>query len=101
MGAAAAALSAVNDVDDYFNDFGSEYEHADRYRGAAGWLVFVGIAAIIYHIVMIFIRILYFTAKIGHTFGGYSFTVSDLHISSISICDLPRENRPSSHLVVF
>ena len=89
MGAAAAAVSAVNDVDDYFYEeyddyddyFYEEYEHADRYRGAAGWLVLVGIAAIIYHIVMIIIRILYFAAKSGHTFGGYSFTVSDLTLA--------------------
>ena len=70
--AAAVAISAINDLDDY----AGEYRHANDYRGAAGWLVFVAIVAIIYHGFMIFIRILYFTPIIDSFFSGYSFAVS-------------------------
>ena len=74
--AAAVAISAINDLDDTANVYGNEYRHADDYRGAAGWLIFVGIVAIIYHGFMIFIRILYFTPNINSFFSGYSFVVS-------------------------
>ena len=73
LSAAAVAVSAVNDIDDYVGDF----KHADSYRGAAGWLVFVGLAAVVYHAIMIFIRIIYFAANIGRSFAGFSFTVSN------------------------
>ena len=72
--AAALALSAVNDLDDLFGD---EYKHADSIRAAAGWLLFVGIAAIIYHAIMIFIRAIYFSSNVSQGFAGFSFTVSD------------------------
>lgn len=77
--AAAVAISAVNDLDDVAHELGGEFRHADSYRGAAGWVLFVGIAAIIYHGIMIFIRALYFTSNINisNSFVGYSFTVSD------------------------
>ena len=77
LSAASVTISAVNDIDDYINSFGGEFDHADSYRGAAGWLLFVGLAAVIYHGITIIFRIVYFTAKIGHTFAGYSFAVSD------------------------
>ena len=64
--AAAVAISAIDDLDDFAHQYDSEFRHADSYRGAAGWLLFVGIAAVIYHGIMIIIRILYFTANIGH-----------------------------------
>ena len=70
------AISAVNDLDDVAHDYGGEFRHADRYRGAAGWLLFVGIAAIIYHGIMVFIRAMYFSSNISQGFAGYSFTVS-------------------------
>ena len=75
--AAAVAISAIDDLDDFAQQYGDEFRHADSYRGAAGWLLFVGIAAVIYHGIMIIIRILFFTANIGHSFSGYSITVSD------------------------
>ena len=72
LSAAAVAISAINDIGNYNGDY---IEHADSYRWAAGWLVFVGSAAVVYHGIMIFIRILYFAANIGRSFAGFSFTV--------------------------
>ena len=40
--AAAVAISAINEVEDHYNDHGSTaYEHADSYRRAAIWLLLV------------------------------------------------------------
>ena len=74
--AAGVAISAIDDLDDYAHQYNREYRHADNYRGGAGWLLFVGIAAVIYHGIMIFIRILYLTSNIRNYFSGISFTVS-------------------------
>ena len=72
LSVAAGAVSTVNDIKDY-----GELEHADKYRGAAGWLVFVGLAGVFYHGIIIFILILYFAANIGRSFAGFSCSVSD------------------------
>ena len=74
--AAAIAVSAINEVDDIANERGGEYEGADRYRGAAGWLVFVGCAAIVFHVVMINIQILYFKCTVKKCLTQYSIIVS-------------------------
>ena len=81
LSAAAVAVSAVNDIEDF-----GYFEHADSYRGAAGWLVFVGLAAVIYHAIMIFIRIIYFAANTGRSFAGFSFTVSDCSCHRLKTC---------------
>ena len=74
--AAAIALSAINEVDDIANERSGEYEDADSYRGAAGWLVFVGCAAIVFDVVMISIQILYFKCTVKKYFTQYSIIVS-------------------------
>ena len=51
---------------------------------AAAWLVFVGLAAVSYHGIMISFRVLYCAAKIGHSFARFSFTV----INCLSATDL-------------
>ena len=74
--AATIALSAINEVDDIANERSGEYEDADSYRGAAGWLVFVGSAAIVFDVVMISIQILYFKCTVKKYFTQYSIIVS-------------------------
>ena len=78
--AATVAVSAVNEVDDLANDFaierGIEYENTSSYRGAAGWLVFVGCTALIFHAVMITIQILYFKCSTNEHFKQYMLIVS-------------------------
>ena len=76
--AASVTISAVNDVsDDYENSYlYREYEHADDYSGAAGWLVLVAVVALVYHGIAIFIRILYYAPSIGRFYSGFSITVS-------------------------
>ena len=74
--AAAIAVSAINEVDDLANERGGEYENAGSYRGAAGWLVFVGCAAITFHVVMINIQILYFKCTVKEHFTQFAITVS-------------------------
>ena len=70
--AASITISAVTDVEDEY--YG--YEHADDYRGAAGWLVLVAVVALVYHGIAIFIRILYYAPSIGRFYSGFSITVS-------------------------
>ena len=75
--AAIIALSAINEVDDILNERGGgEYEDADSYRGAAGWLVFVGCAAIVFHVVMISIQIFYFKCTAKKYLTQYTMIVS-------------------------
>ena len=74
--AAAVAVSAINEVDDIARERGGEYENAGSYRGAAGWLVFVGCAAIIFHVIMISIQILYFKCTIKKHFSQFAIIVS-------------------------
>ena len=66
--ATSVTLSNLNEI--------GRYQDVGKYRGAAGWLLFVAIAAIIFHGVMICIRILYVTSKIEKNYSGYAFTVS-------------------------
>ena len=74
--AAAIAVSAINELDDMATEQGGEYENAGSYRGAAGWLVFIGCAAIIFHVIMISIQILYFKCTIKQHFSQFAITVS-------------------------
>ena len=75
--AASVTISAVDDVEGYYELVDREYEHADDYRGAAMWLALLTAVAIVYHGVAIFIRILYYSPSIKNHFAGYSFMVSD------------------------
>ena len=74
--AAAVAVLAINEVDDIAREQGREYENAVSYRVAAGWLVFVGCAAIIFHVIMISIQILYFKCTIKEHFSRFAIIVN-------------------------
>ena len=74
--AASLTLFAVNNLEDEADERDREYDNAHSYRGAAGWLVFLAVAAIVFHSVMIFIRILYLSSSIENYFSGYAFIVS-------------------------
>ena len=79
--AASITLFAVNNLEDDADERGQEYEDARSNRGAAGWLVFLAVTAIVFHSLMIFIRILYLFLTIENYFSGYAFIVSiDIYI---------------------
>ena len=76
--AASVVISAVNDVEDDFDNYiYRDYEHADEYRGAASWMVLVSTVAIVYHGITIFIRILYYSPSIKRYYSGFAITVSE------------------------
>ena len=54
-------------------DFGFD---AESYRGAAGWLIFVASTALLYHIAMIIVRILYMASVIDKYLTTYGVVVS-------------------------
>ena len=53
-----------------------EYEYSGGSRGAAGWMLFVAIASLIFHGTMICVRVLYAISVIKKNYSGYAFTVS-------------------------
>ena len=73
---AALALPAAGEVEDMANDYGVEYEDADSYKAAAGWLLLVGSAAIAAHIFAIVFYILYMTSVVKLNFKFYIYIVS-------------------------
>ena len=75
--AAIVILSALNSA--------GEYEYSCGSRGAVGWMVFVAIAAFIFHGAMIFVRILYAMSVIEKNFSGYAFTVSSIYQDSCTL----------------
>ena len=66
--AAIVTLAALDSIGEYENSGGS--------RGAAGWILFVAIAALIFHGAMICVRILYAISVVKQNFSGYAFAVS-------------------------
>ena len=86
-------ISAIDDVDRTYNYANLEYEHADDYRGAAVWLVLVAVAAILYHGITIFVRILYFTPQIENYFSGYSIVVSIWSVSVTTCMGMQCEHK--------
>ena len=73
-------ILAINEVEDNFSDNGIEYKHADSYRKAARWLIFVAVMGIFFHSLMIFIRYLYVTSCVKYLFSIYAYLVSDYYI---------------------
>ena len=74
--ASAITISTLDDVfDDVFEDIYSGYLER-RYRGVAGWLVFLGVAGIIIEIVMVIFRGLYFGQFISERFVVFGIVVS-------------------------
>ena len=75
--AAAVAISAINEVEDHYNDHGSTaYEHADSYKLAATWLLLVSIIGFIFHSLMILLRYLYLNSCLKSIFNTYAYLVS-------------------------
>ena len=64
MIAASFAVTAINEVEEFYNENGAEYENAGSYRAAAGWLIFVASSAIIYHVIAIIILVLYMSLTV-------------------------------------
>ena len=81
MISASVAVSAINEVEDFFDSV-SPYAadvygfDADSYRGAAGWLIFVASTALLYHIAMIIVRCLYINSVIEKHLTIYGVIVS-------------------------
>ena len=75
---AAVAVSAINEVEDFFGPAASDFYgfDADSYRGAAGWLIFVASTALLYHIAMIIVRCLYIKSVIEKHLTTYGVIVS-------------------------
>ena len=81
--AAAVAISAINEVEDHYNDHGSTaYEHADSYRTAAIWLLLVSVMGIIFHSLMILLRYLYLNSCVKSLFSTYAYLVSSRYLST-------------------
>ena len=75
---AVVAISAINEVEDHYNDHGSTaYEHADSYRRAAIWLLLVSVMGIIFHFLMILLRCLYLSSCMKSLFSAYVYLVSN------------------------
>ena len=76
---AAVAISAVNSVEDSFEQLGngSEYENASSYRSAAIYLVWISSLAMVFHILMIIVRILYMTSVMKKLFRIHVLLVSE------------------------
>ena len=83
---ASVAILAINDVEDYYEADGLEYEHADDYRRAAVWLLLIAGMAIIYHSIAKFFRILYYIPSVKDHFGGYFIMVSNHDYCSVCYC---------------
>ena len=74
---ASVAIPAINEVEDFLGPFASDIGFdADSYRGAAGWLIFVASTALLYHIAMIIVRILYMASVIDKYLTTYGVVVS-------------------------
>ena len=50
MVTATVSIRAIGVAEDVTNEHGIDFEDADSHRGAAGWLVFVSSAVILYNI---------------------------------------------------
>ena len=74
--ASAVTLSTLDELEEYFNDHGSEYNHANGYRRAAKWSLLVAVMGIIFHSLMIFIRCLYLKSYLESIFSTYAHLVS-------------------------
>ena len=75
---AAITSSAINQVEDFYRECGLEHDDTDydNYRGAAGWMMSVGSAAIIFNIAMTILRILYLKSVVNVFFKSYALIVS-------------------------
>ena len=82
--AATVAISAINEVEDHYNDHGSTaYEHADSYRRAARWLLLVSVVGIIFHSLIInMLCYLYLNSCVKSLFSTYAYLMGGRYLSS-------------------
>ena len=76
MIAASFVVTAINEVAEFYNENGAEYENAGSYRAAAGWLIFVTSAAIIYHFIAVIILVLYISSTVKQRIKLFTVLVS-------------------------
>ena len=74
MIASAVTISTINDLVGDDSDSTSDVER--RYRGVAGWLVFLGVAGLIFEIIMAIFRGLYFGQVLSEGFVVFGVVVS-------------------------
>ena len=83
---AAIALSTLNDVDDFYDDYVNAdeddsgrkyefYEEINSYRGAAEWLLCIASLGIIFHPAMVVARYIFYI-KLKRHFRIYAILVS-------------------------
>ena len=77
MIAASIAIAAINEVEEFYNENGAEYENAGSYKAAAGWLIFVASSAIIFHVIAVIILVLYISATVKKYIVLFTTVVSD------------------------
>ena len=77
MIAASVAVTAINEVEEFYNENGAEYENVGSYRAAAGWLIFVASAAIIFHVIAVYILVLYMSSIMEKHIKLLTAVVSD------------------------
>ena len=70
---AAVAIPAINQVKEN-TIYG--YEDADSYRRAAGWLILLASVTVLYHIVVIIVRVLYMASVLKRHLRIYGAIVS-------------------------
>ena len=74
--ASAVAISNINDIFEGAPDGSDAADDRDKYRGVAGWLLFVGIAGLITQVAMAIIRGLYYGEIVTSQFIIFGITVS-------------------------
>ena len=71
------SYTAIDEVEDYFNDYNTEYGHAADHRRAAKWSLFVAVMGIIFQSVMGLIQYLYLKSCVKSIFSTYAYLVSN------------------------
>ena len=77
MIAASFVLTAINEVEEFYNENGAEYENAGSYKAAAGWLIFVAPLAMIFHVIAVIILVLYMSLTVKKHNKLFTAVVSD------------------------
>ena len=79
LGVLIASAVALSNIDSFFEDASEDSDFADdrdRYRGVAGWMLFVAIAGIVIQAVMTIVRALYYGEVITSQFNVFGIIVS-------------------------
>ena len=77
MIASAVTLSTIDDVSsDHIPAYANVGKDREKYRGVAGWILFVSIAGIITQVIMLIIHLLYHLQCLKHQFLTFAIIVS-------------------------